>query len=1154
MSGNLRCDCKRAVLSLMLALSLLALIAVTVLPSAAAEPPGDGDPVSTSSSRDMRDLEDAIGERHVYYSPEVAGAYNPEADEQLEELCESVPDGLLPEFLSPEPGEETEFSATGEVETAGTGGWMPLTRPYDPSAAADVVYNVGTSWTDMDDNGRLHCFYDGMVRTDISQAPDPAGTRYEYLADNYHATYSEGAWSTPSNLTGVSGFEDSAQIFFGVDGDGYMHVIYSRWTWVRNPNTGLYQHEEENLFCRCMSPDGAWGVPRQLTAYAGCWGLVGAEFTMHGDRLYGTWLMVLNNETVPTSYRCQVGFIEGAYDDWGAVHEITQWDFSDDPGQQHPVYFPSIDVSDAGGEVTVVYSVSTMPGALYTSKIDIHGAVRDIAGAWSGPVNVSNAANNIQWIPIFVFYTENRGIATVFGIEITMITDAAHPERGNFYAIYQRGGTWEAPVSITRAVDGQDGNVVDILIDPFGYVHFCYSLTNNAWDGADWQPRGDSLRFTREVEGGFSDPAILLGYLNQRYIMDLDMVIDRNGGNQIIFATVMYDGVNFWDYNVNYTTSAPTGDPEAFIPAEKIRPDTNSNLDWLIISAFADGGILASWFESEFGAGTPTVGRMCSRYNDGAGWSDTVTVSDVPDLVHFSAAGWPSYVDVCRTDTGEQQAVFETAKYNNIAATYYDFNKHFAQTVNGEWTAPELISGLEAAGAYPSIHSDDNQRLFVLYDVEDAATGKDVVYATMQRDPTPPATTYYFAEGTTRQGFEEWISIQNSGEEDANVTITYMLETGENIDGTLVVPAHARSTVNVNTAVGEDHDVSARLTADRLIVAERPMYFDYYGWPGGHCCVGALNTSRVWFFAEGTTRSGFAEYLTLQNPSDNDTLVDITYILDDGTTLLGQVEVPARTRATVNVNQEVGEGRDVSMVVRSPEVAIVAERPMYFDYHGWAGGHCVVGSTSLANRWYFAEGTTREGFDTYICLQNPYDVDAVANLTFILGDGSTVVQPMSVPATSRQTLRVNDAIGSGQDVSSVVESDSLLLAERPMYFLYHGAWDGGHVATGALNPKNSWYFAEGTTRNGFEEWLSLQNPGDINTIATLSFMLEDGTVEDVEVGVPAHTRVTVNVPAAVGTGHDVSVAIWSPWAIVAERPMYFLYHGAWAGGHDVIGL
>lgn len=310
----------------------------------------------------------------------------------------------------------------------------------------------------------------------------------------------------------------------------------------------------------------------------------------------------------------------------------------------------------------------------------------------------------------------------------------------------------------------------------------------------------------------------------------------------------------------------------------------------------------------------------------------------------------------------------------------------------------------------------------------------------------------------------------------------------------------------------------------------------------------------TFYFAEGYTGQGFAEYLCLGQPVDAPLDVEVTYLFRDGSTREETYTVPALSRLTVNVNGAVGQDQEVSIMCEA-DWPFIAERPMYFSYGpGWTGGHCEVGSTYLANRWYFAEGTTRTGFDTYICLQNPYGVDATAALTFILEDGSTVVRPMLVPATSRQTLRVNDAVGAGRDVSTVVESDGPLLAERPMYFDYHGAWRGGHVAAGVRAPKNAWYFAEGTTRGGFEEWLSLQNPGDVDATAGISLMLEDGTVLDHAVAVPARIRVTVAVPNLVGPGHDVSVAVKSDRAIVAERPLYFNYQNKWPGGHVVPGL
>jgi len=35
------------------------------------------------------------------------------------------------------------------------------------------------------------------------------------------------------------------------------------------------------------------------------------------------------------------------------------------------------------------------------------------------------------------------------------------------------------------------------------------------------------------------------------------------------------------------------------------------------------------------------------------------------------------------------------------------------------------------------------------------------------------------------------------------------------------------------------------------------------------------------------------------------------------------------------------------------------------------GGHCETGTAAPGTSWYFAEGTTRRGFETYLCLANP---------------------------------------------------------------------------------------------------------------------------------------------------------------------------------------
>ncbi|MCG2795484.1 MAG: hypothetical protein L6427_06415, partial [Actinomycetia bacterium] len=71
------------------------------------------------------------------------------------------------------------------------------------------------------------------------------------------------------------------------------------------------------------------------------------------------------------------------------------------------------------------------------------------------------------------------------------------------------------------------------------------------------------------------------------------------------------------------------------------------------------------------------------------------------------------------------------------------------------------------------------------------------------------------------------------------------------------------------------------------------------------------------------------------------------------------ISLPPLSRSTVDVNLDVGPGEDVSMRVTAG-APVVTERPTYFHYHGmWPGGHDVMGATTTATDWHFAEGCTR---------------------------------------------------------------------------------------------------------------------------------------------------------------------------------------------------
>ncbi len=336
-------------------------------------------------------------------------------------------------------------------------------------------------------------------------------------------------------------------------------------------------------------------------------------------------------------------------------------------------------------------------------------------------------------------------------------------------------------------------------------------------------------------------------------------------------------------------------------------------------------------------------------------------------------------------------------------------------------------------------------------------------------------------------------------------------------------------------------------------------------WNGGHDVVGAASASRTWYFAEGTTRYGFNEWICISNPNPSPASARLTFMPAGGEGRVKDLQLPQNSRSTVDVNNEVGPGVDVSVKVEA-SLPVVAERPMYFRHaEEWTGGHDVIGAGAPALSWYFAEGSCRPGFDTYLCIQNPTGSDAAVSITYMTADGRSRTQELTVGSNSRSTAVAKHVLGEGDDpahdFSIKVESgDSVpVVVERPMYFNYRGAWNGGHDVLGANEPAVSWYFAEGTCRPGFDPYVCIQNPAGESTSVRVTYMLGDGGTREQFLAVPAGTRATVVVKQVLGEyddrAHDFSLKVESLTGegIIVERPMYFAYNGAWTGGHDVLG-
>jgi len=408
------------------------------------------------------------------------------------------------------------------------------------------------------------------------------------------------------------------------------------------------------------------------------------------------------------------------------------------------------------------------------------------------------------------------------------------------------------------------------------------------------------------------------------------------------------------------------------------------------------------------------------------------------------------------------------------------------------------------------------------------------------------------APQTSPDTFESYLLIMNPNEQAARVTVTFQGEDGSNQSFAYDVGANSRFTVPVRETVGCG-SFSTDIESDIPVLAERAMYFRYEGRTGGHDSIGAIQPSTTWFFAEGYTGDSFDTWVLLQNPNDVEAAVTLSFMRPDGGVITHQVNIPPRRRYSVHVDEVSGlESSDVSTQVAS-NVPIVAERAMYFNYEGKDGGHDSIGASSASNTWFFAEGYTGDTFDTWVLLQNPNEDTATVSLSFMKPDGSIVSQQVSVPGRRRQSIHVDTVPGlEATDVSTRIDSDLPIIAERSMYFSYQGR-KGGHATMGASSPENQWYLAEGYTGGEFDEYVLLLNPGDEAASVDVVFMRSDGVKVNRKVEMGPHSRFTIHVDEVEDLGDtEVSTKVTSNTPIVVELAQYFNFRGL-TDGNNAIG-
>jgi len=312
--------------------------------------------------------------------------------------------------------------------------------------------------------------------------------------------------------------------------------------------------------------------------------------------------------------------------------------------------------------------------------------------------------------------------------------------------------------------------------------------------------------------------------------------------------------------------------------------------------------------------------------------------------------------------------------------------------------------------------------------------------------------------------------------------------------------------------------------------------------------------SAAWYCAEGTsTPDGRAsETVIIGNLARHPIHIELT--------VMAGAQAPETRRFTVDTLAQ--RRLEVADIVEAADPGVVVEvfgGQAVVEHEVRGRDDIAVGpcTRQAARRWYFSDGSTDRGAETWLALFNPFGDDAIVDVQFVTDAGAQApegVQALVVPRRSRISVAVHDLVRRQRDVAtSVVARTGRVVAEQSQSFDGTDTRKGIAVSLGVTRGAREWRFPSGNAESGATQSVSIANfssrPTQVEVgVAGAGSGGGTGQPERIDLPPDGVKRVDLANRVSVGTEYVLDVRAVSNVPIVVEAS------GAWATPSPVTGV